>query len=189
MSSTMPRRYLGAMTAKTAYTLAAGRVLLTSLNTAHEKIVGMGGELRRLQTGEVQIIGTGADNATIAFKIWHVIKSPLSTGGYPTHGELRLIATVAATLSSAVLAAADTLLGTGETASAVRFADTLVVTETDYANAMGAALGAPGVEASSPADNTPATLWISDLGDSDYLIEFDVGTATGADAVVRELGV
>ncbi len=185
-SGTPQQRYLGQMTAKTAYTLAGGRVALTSLTTAHEKPIGMGGSINRQVAAEVQVIGTGADNATINFKLWAVHKST-PAGNAPATADLRLIASGTATLGTCTLASGDDLLRSGETASSVRIADTISLTQTDYGAALATAMGSPGVQVSSPADNTPAVILVPDLGDADPLIEFDLGTATGADAIVRTL--
>lgn len=179
-------RYLGALTAKTAYTLSAGRVALSTLTTAHERPVSLGGVDNLLRGFEVQIIGTGADDSTINLKLWRVRRSASRVDGtQPVTASLELLGTAVATLSTATLASGDDLLASGETYTAMRIADTIVWTTGGIEAAMNVAVGSGGINASGVVANTPATLFVPDLGGADaLLIEFDLGTATGADALI-----
>lgn len=195
---TPAQRYLGYVTAKTAFTLAAGRVTLASLITAHEHPVYLGSQPGKSCRGvEIQILGTGTDDSTINWKLWRGTLGTRSGGAAPTIADLSLIGSFVSTLSTATLAANDDLLGvtvaggtTAETNTLMRLADAHVFTTGGVEAALSTAFGSSGPQTPASLGNIPAPVYVPDLGAADFfLIEFDVGTATGADAIIRQFGV
>lgn len=193
------RRLLTTASTKSAYALTAGMYTLATLAAAlgvteavaSEMIVPLGptsttAEKRRGL--EVVAFGTGADNATMEFRVWQLKRGSGAGMANAIDFELTPLYTVACVLSTAVGAASGTLVLSTE-----RLADAMTVTALTAAttppgqsSAIETAYGAVAAAAYSPAaGNTPARFYLPDVGGGDVLIEPIVGTATGANALVE----
>lgn len=199
--ATMRRRLLTTSSVVTAgkcvageYTLATLATLLTvTVGALVEMIIPMGPALdgKRKRGAAIGAMGSGADNSTMTFRVWQ--------GKYHQVGdkksddfELQLLGTVVNTFSTLTGPAAGPL-NVAAVAATERIADTMVWTQGtnlstpkgigDLCETVG---GAPISTAYSPADNTPARMFITDCGNGDFLlIEPWCGTATGANALVE----
>lgn len=192
--SSLQRRLHAANVTASAYALAAGRYTPASLAAAlaTAKIIALGKpEAGERQRGlELVFFGTGADDSTVAARLWQVKQGVASLGGSesPSDLELSLLGTFAATLSTAVGAGASGL----PVLSGERIADTVswtaatgTTTPKGIADKILAGYGGGlGVDVYTPADNTPGRAWVYDVGNGDAILELVVGTATGANALV-----
>lgn len=177
------------VSAKGAFTLAAGRQSLAALSTVNERPIYPGGVSRSHRGLEIQIIGTGNNDTTIDWKLWRGLLSR-PTGVLPVTAELHLMGSFVSTLSTATLAAGDDLLRAGETAGNLRLADANVFTSAGVEQALGVAMGSSGPSTPSGLANVPCPVFVPDGGCADFwLIEFDLTGATGADAIIRQFGV
>lgn len=190
------RRYLSSNSTQTAFELTAGRSASSpaSSTTAHERdIVALGDGFRGAR---IQVFGAGSDNQTINGRVWLVRRGMASDGSFNPGAtspkgdyELEFYGSFVATLSAAlggqasgapVLSTeriADTIVWTlGSTSTSPKGVGTLIESN----NGLGTSY------AYSPADDTPAKLSIPDMdGAYGFVIEFDLGTATSANAVVE----
>lgn len=189
-------RYLATSSTQTAFGLAAGRTTTNpeSTTAANERrVVWVGTGFRGCR---VHICGTGADNATIAFRVLLVRRGLSSDGArewVPSASKgdwsLEQYGAGSATLSTAVGAATTgvPVLSTERIADTITWTVSTTATTPTGPGALIEASNGLGVSfVYSPADNTPAFLSIPDLdGAAGFVIEFDLGTATSANAVVE----
>lgn len=193
--SSLQRRLHAANITASAYVLTAGRYTPTSLGVALStaKVIALGKpEAGERQRGlEITFFGTGADDSTIAARLWQVVRGVPSLSGSESANdkELMLVGTFAATLSTAVGAGASGL----PILSSERIADTITFTgATGSTSPKGIsdkiAAGYGGglsVDVYSPADNTPGRAWVYDLANGDALLELIKVSATDANALVN----
>jgi len=142
-----------------------------------------------VQNGQAAVItfyGIGADNDTFTCQIWG--RSQIGTKDNPGDDAaywLQYVGLASLTLSTMTGNAGSDTIGTG-----YRIVDTITWVPattgttpsgnfTDLATALGALTGT----ASSPANNTPATLILPLIGEcSEIYFDFNMGTATSANA-------
>lgn len=174
-------RILSTPSTVNAFTLTAGRALLSSLPSG--ALIGMGEPERRLRSLEILPLGTDAADETYSYRLWRY----KFDAGSRTSGVLDLLCTGTVTLGTATGLTGDGLVATGEL-----FADTVTVAEATTGTTpagIGATLAASlsaDFAAYSPANNTIARILVPDVADAD-LIVYDTalgGSAAGAAALV-----
>lgn len=178
--SGMLERLLGAMSVQTEFALAEGFAAVTSAALAATygmRTLGVASSGPRWRGFEATIIGTGADNATINYKAWLVSRAEADG----VH-DLRLLCSGLATLGAhAGPGGAASIFRAGE-----RAADTLTLVVSPYGSVQATARGSAGPQIYSPANDTVARLVVDDAaGAYGVILEFDLGTATGANAVIE----
>lgn len=205
----MQARYLTTSSTQSDFTtatpvLANGRrVDMTAHSDGQSLLIAGNANWRVVPLGNkcgtrMQLFGSGADNATInAFRVWGVsayVASGTVLSRQPAPGEIIAIELFhvgqgTATLSAAVGASSSDLLSTSE-----RLADTITwATATSATTPSGpqtqieANIPIGYCAAYSPAGDAPALLDLPCIGHPNatwgWLIEFDVGTATAANAI------
>lgn len=141
---------------------------------------------RDWQSLELGFYGVGADNTTGSYTVW---AAKPSSGGIDFM--FHHLCTGVFTLSSASLTTTPGAALFGESdgikyADVVhRIADQITVTDSAYATAMAAAynIKKPSETVSSPANNTPARLFIPDVPGCDIVVQVVRGSSSPATAV------
>lgn len=183
---TLTRGIAGAGSTSTAFALAAGAVANARALVTSVAIYPMGSG----RGGRLLFSMRGADGVTCACRLWGVDRPQAGPGGFLTYiGHVALVAGTALGLDFA-----DSSLFALD-----RFADTLTYTEGnaststplgvgDKIGGASAIYGLGQISAYSPADNTPAMLFIAHFPFQELWVEFDVGTATSGNAHLARTG-
>jgi hypothetical protein len=187
------RVYLPTDSTQGSFTITNGRKALTNTSgniylsgsTVHRLIPVAGA-----RGIAIEFFGTDANNeALAAAKVWIATLAyssgqtdPISGPENASYADLRLYGTTGAVTYSTATGA-----GTGDLVPSTSFiADTIASwTLNAYATATESAYGLGASAIVSPADNTPATLIIPNLGAEAHavIIEFDLNTAASANAL------
>lgn len=144
-------------------------------------LIPLGNSKERDRCLEVSFFGTGADNATINYKVTVLdMSDSVTTAGVRDDYQEQSLGEGIATLGTTVGTA------TRGATSAHRLADTLTFTASTFCTQMVSAYGGTAPVLYSPADNTEARIWIPETGNARYVkIYFDLGTATAANCYVK----
>lgn len=168
-----------------AYAISAGGYTQTGPSTVNTGII----EIGSAQSVDIQFFGN-ADNATFDCRIWAKIPHANTTVNTADF-ELRYLGLAAVTCGS-ITGSASASVGPPSAVSATEYiADTITWTPSSAATSptgpgviSAAAKGLSSGSAYSPANNTPAVLYLTNLdGATSLVFDFLVGTATAANAL------
>ena len=181
------QRYLPASVAPAAFALAASRYVpgdgAGQISPSHARnrveLLGNTDISPRRRGVSVRFYASGADNATVDYKLWSVYAVRDEQNTIVAY-ELALLGNGTATFGTAVGLGGNDPVGTAE-----RFADTLTWTAGAALTRASLLFGAQE-SVHSPADNTIACLSLNDVDRAiGVLVEFGTGTATGVNALIE----
>lgn len=184
-------RYLTTSSTQTSYQVAAaGRAASLTAALGYFPLGQEQGE--KFLNIEISPFGEGADNATFNMRVYLVETGYIADGLNNLDFELVPVIDCVVTLSTA-LSVSNATVGNDATGSDDRLADTVTITYLTAATSpagvsamLQSVYGSPAPQAYSPANNTPARIYIPDCGGAaGVLIDFDLVTATSANCLIK----